>query len=216
MKQEFKKMGEVYENTNSYSFQTTHKSFRGHNSKTAFEIHQGDYIKKDKQYRSSLLGVETVQNKEFKVALVKESKQILIYDLDEKLRGKVDPADFKGEIANAKEIKKGKLGVNTYFTITYKPNLPIERLELELDKNGFILKIAMYYSELHEWTDNQGKKQVSKAKLEIEYKNIKLNIAVQDSEFNTSEYVIKSTNGYISSMHYRNYIVEDLRILKQK
>lgn len=200
------KAAEILGNVNAFlnkassvSMSVTHRFYSAHDDANPSDIYRGYYKKSKEKVHSSLMGIETYENKEMKISVDTSNASVVLSGITPAI-GPVP--DFKTSLSFCSKVTveakdSGVQEIQLWFDAA---KYPMERVILQV-KNNIITKLVLYHSETIE--DESGK--VLKPKTEIVFSNIKTEGHISSSEFDFSPIVKRSSGQYVLTPAYHQY-----------
>ena len=214
MSEVYKQIGKLYTYTESYSFSTYHASYKSHNSTIPHEEEKGFYAKTNLMYYSKGFNAETIQNDQFKIVVLKEEKEIYIYDTDHQNLVDYPIEEYLRTLKSAEKITQtDHVDGSKSYIIYYKPGRPLLKFKIRVNQQGFITNISMYFSQNVEWEDEKGDIHSSKPRLEIAYKDINTK-TLSKTQYSTSVFLTHSNGVFEGKGDYKTFAVNDMRLKK--
>ncbi|HEX7412691.1 MAG TPA: hypothetical protein VF411_01505 [Bacteroidia bacterium] len=201
-----------FQTTTSYSFTISHATYAGHEAVSPYEKQNGYFRKYSNGFHSCILGIHTIQNKNYRFTL-DTSKQIIL--VSNPLRS-FEPVSA-GDLANLQKrldkctaIKLKTVGQVKTLRLEFPKNSPFSMYEFCLNKDGLPKSIVIYYSGEVKSVKNA---EMVKPKLMIEIDNYQSTIHPYKDELNDSKYFNeKNKNVLALSDGYRKYTLLDQRV----
>ncbi len=205
-KDELKKVLETYLTLDRFSVDADYKAFKTHSSIEVVDQSFAEYRKDGNNLRSKNLGMEYIQNKKYSMILDENNKLILLANTQ-----KVPEGFFGIEqtLAHFKEAKKtGQTATTVSYTVTFKEGVSeLYKAVLVVYKETKLIKKAIMYYATKYAVNTEGKPDLQKPKVIIEYKNYKTGPSFQfkKGEFNISKHFITMSGNKKLKEKYKTY-----------
>lgn len=203
------KQAEAYFIEPNYSMNFTYSSFVGRDSKTPFEQMTGIYKRSKDAYYSSFEEQITFQNKEFRVLVDKDSKEIIVTKPTSMNPTELDQLIYSSTLEKVKQFStRSTSGIREYKLI-YDGSLEYESSTLEFDKNMLLRRITYQYRDKQEIEREDGSKYQEYPRLDLSISNYSKQVTLLPSE--KVESVLKTNGGKVISTtsEYKNYRLND-------
>lgn len=194
----------------NYKVSITDESFTSYTATEYHEKYSGYFKRNGESFHSNLGGINTLQNKDYRVAIDSAKRMVMISD----------PVDYLDKVlptGNYTELLKSCTKTLAYhsgnvdaYRLEFAAGSPIAAYEITL-KDSLPQKIVIYYSRsvkaAHE-------KDIDKPKLEVYYSNWVTGITLSKEEFSAEKYISKQGNNYVLTPPYSvKYKLLDERVL---
>jgi hypothetical protein len=212
LKKAFNEIRTAYINEKSYSMNISHKSFVDQSDVTPFESSNGSFIKDGNKYKSDIMGVTSIQNGEFKLAISDKYKIIVLSQKDDYLNIALDNDEMDIMLSKSIKIESSKIGSSVIYKVFMNDSHELEYYSIKVNDKKFISEMSMYYREEKSWTNEDGTMLKGKPKLTISYTNIKTKVKTDKNSFSFEEIISETPNGYQPIGKYVSYTLNDNRI----
>lgn len=186
-------------NSNSISMKITHKFYNTHADKVPADVYQGFYKRSKLKTHSLIMGIETIENKNMKVAIDTTNNSIIINSLT---KSTVPMPDLSSSLSFCSKIAVSNIDSSAKeITLEFESGkFPFEKLIFEVRKN-IMTKLVMFHSET---VDNEDGKQI-KPKTEILFTEVEVNENISSSEFDYSYILLENGKTFKLTSKYNNY-----------
>jgi hypothetical protein len=193
----------------TYMMNFSYASFIGKENKSTYEEMTGVYKRSKDDYYSSFEEQMTFQNKEFRVLVDKESKEIIVTKPTSMNPTDLDQIIYSSTLEKVKQFSKRSTSGISEYRLVYDGSLEYESSTLEFDKNMLLRKITYQYKDKQELERNDGSKYLEYPRLELSISNYSKQVTLLANE--RVESVIKSNSGKVVSTtnEYKNYRLND-------
>lgn len=208
------KINKWFSATPSYSFAVTHTSYVGHNSSVVHEQKRG-YFKKFKEgFHSYMVGINTIQNKNFSVTIDTTSKIILVSDPLKNFEGnKLSMDEYLKLLDKCMAIKQV---INNDNSVTVRmefgKNSSVTAYEFVIGKTELLQAITIYYANEVKTLDGK----MAKPKLHIAFESYASSIPFTKNELDESQYFSLSKTTLVKKDKYKEYELLDQRLGNDK
>ena len=206
----YKKMELAYTTNEMYGFKSLHASYIGHETQVIHDQHRGYFHKSGDRYHSNILGVESVQGKDFTISIMKGEKAMMLTK-NASLLQSFGQGDKELNLKRIHKIQTKKIGTSTCYRVSYKEGVSMEKIEIQVDDNGFMQKILLFYASKRGYITENGIKSYAKPRMEISYTKVPTS-SFDMNEFETSNYVIEKNGELTVAPSFSHYQLNDLRI----
>lgn len=203
------KISQWYTSTPTYSFHITYSSFAGHTANVAYEQATGYFKKLKEGVHSNIMGLETIQNKNYTVHCDTAQKIITV---SEKVPSQLDEG-FNGEeylkaLAKCSSAKLTETTGGTLLHMEFEKSHPVQYYEFLTRKEGGLQYIIICYT--NEVSLPAGNKV--KPKLKIGFSDYGVNITPHKSELDVKK-IFSMKNNIIKPIDaFKDYTLLDQRI----
>jgi hypothetical protein len=204
------KMETAY-NQDSYGFAIRHASYKGHDAMKPEDEQLGYFYKAGNRFHSKVMGVETIQDEKVVVSILPSEKGIYLTAPEKDLVRHftaMEKEQIMDWIASTEKMKEGS---TTWMRYNYKKDLPLEKVEVQTNKQGFVLALKMYYATALPWEDEEGEEHETKPRLEIHYTKVDSE-TLANGALSVSHMVRETPQGYAPSTRFKDYEVYDMRV----
>lgn len=207
----FKSIAEWYRDTESFNVNVEFTSFKNHQSNSPHEIKTGYLKKSGKNFHSSLMGLETVQNKFYKIIIDTASNTIAIKDAELSAWDEINPLIIQKGLGTSQSIFLDELDDRYILKMIPAKSSSINYYELDYDKNYRIQQVTLKMTK--EALADDGKTRYKIApKVHIRFFNYGKGNLIEANEFATSSYLNIQENTLNGVGKYANYKILDLRV----
>lgn len=207
-----KRMGEVsaqYE-ADTYTQEITYKTYKGKQLQTPFEV-TPSFTQRSKSYDYTYLkGIVTIQNEQMKVTIDSNNRMIAInngvprLDQSEALEQYTQNQEY---ITNIRE-KESREGLT--IELIYKKNMPIEKVQVGIDRKGMLRELVVFYAQPKEYLDENGDLKSDFVILKVEYGSFSKKHLHEELSLN--EVIVKGKEGLKLSSAFKEFELIDLRL----
>jgi len=212
LKKVFNEIRTAYINEDSYSMNISHKSFVDQSDVTPFESSNGSFIKDGNKYKSDIMGITSIQNTDFKLAISDKYKIIVLSQKDDYLNIALDNDEMDVMFSKSVKIESSKVGSSVLYKVFMNDSHELNYYSFKVNDKKFITEMSMYYREEKSWTKEDGTVLIGKPKLTIAYTNIKTKISTDKNSFSFKEIIKETPEGYQPIGKYVSYTLNDNRI----
>lgn len=206
-----KKASEYFNDEVSFSVNVSISSYRTHDDKTAFETQKGFFIRSGKNFHHYLMGIHTIQNKKYRFVIDSAENNIMVANPISDDENKILLGSFEQFHSHITKTEILKLNEVDRIRITFLKKNKVERMELEIDKNGFLRKSVAYFRIALSENENDAITSSTKPRLETVFTNYK-KVKADDANYDESKYFVSKNNKFIGVNKYSTYKIKDTRI----
>jgi hypothetical protein len=203
------KRAEEYFLEPTYMMNFSYASFIGKENKSAYEQMTGIYKRSKDDYYSSFEEQMTFQNKEFRVLVDKDSKEIIITKPNSINPTDLDQIIYSSTLEKVMQFSKRSTSGISEYRLVYDGSLEYESSTLEFDKNMLLRRITYQYRDKQEIEREDGSKYQEYPRLDLSISNYSKQVTLLPSE--RVESVLKTNSGKVISTtsEYKNYRLND-------
>lgn len=206
-------------NTPSYYFKLKYASYKDHLSKEQVECSTGYYKRVANSLATEAAGQRTIQNEKLKVIVDTADRVVTVMN-----PGNLSPVIASTEdldllLANAKNLRRMRLGKSERYRIDFNKNDQYEAYEFVVSDGGMLETLVYYYSEqvekIYDENSERGREVKMKPRLEITFSAYQVPAKHVAFEFSERSVLVQE-NGKISlTGEYKNYRLLDYRVSKK-
>ena len=204
------KMDGWYKSHPDYTVKVNHNSYLGYQGTVPHEQDNGFLVVRGSSYHSNMLGVETIQNADYKIVIDTSDREILISNPDHWFNYFQNiPDSFSLRGVSACYLMKKKNFIS--LRLDYKPGYKMERHVITLDDEYKIQEIAFYFRPDF---DEENADESHRPKVVIEYSDYQIKNSTDfKNEFKTENYFSSGdTNKLIPAPGYDDFELIDTRV----
>ena len=211
--------GKVFEKTNTwfretpvYSLDVVHASFENYTTSSPADKAVGYFKKDGKNYHSFLLGIHTIQNKDYKIVIDTAEKIIAVANPDQLNWLKYTQDDYKVFLKNCTAIRTSKTGRYAFYRVELPENNPVAAYEFLIDEKGLAREISWYYNKEVKKDENS---PAAKPRMRISFSGYNEEPSFSYSEtFSEEPYFEKKNDKLVVTEKYQHFKLLDQRIKK--
>ena len=143
----FESTSNWFKNTPSYSLDVTHASFENYTTDVPSDKITGYFKKEGGNYHSFLMGIHTIQNKQYKIVVDTSEKIIMVANPDQLTFISYTQEDYKVFLKNSTATRKIKTGRYTFYKVELPEENPMSSYELLVDEKGLLREVKWYYNK---------------------------------------------------------------------
>lgn len=197
----------------NYSVNVTDESFASYTASVYHERYTGYYKRGTGVFHSCLGSLQTIQNKEFRIAVDSVRRTVMIADPSDYFDKEISGKDYSALLKVCNKTMVSRSGNVSVYRLEFDKGYPLTAYELTL-KDSLPQKIVMYYSKT---VKGANENNLDKPRMEIYFDNWVLNTASNKEEFNADRYVYKQGDKYFLKPPYSSrYKLLDERVLTRK
>ncbi len=198
----------------SYSIKVTQRTFQNYTTqKSAFQ-YVGFVHKNDKNFRTLLMGIYTIQNNKYKLNIDTTNKIILISDpTQEQPEMTMFSAQNEKMLEACKTIKSKNENKKEYISLTYSEKTKFKTTDLIFTEDGLPVSIKLF---LNYAVAQKKDAKTEKPRIEMEYTEHNLKTKFSEAEFSEKKYIQVLNSKIVPTAAYQTYIIKDLRIQSKK
>lgn len=211
----FQQMNNWFLNTTAYSLTVTHSSYEDYITTVPADKSVG-YFKKDKNnYHSFLLGIHTVQNKNYKIVVDSSQKIMVVANPDQLIWNNYTFNQYDTILKMCSTITMLEKGKDKLYHIGFNSQSPLSAYEFLLGPDGLLKEIVWYSNQEIKKDSNDETSEITKPRVSIVFSNYKEAIPLSyTSEFDENNYLNKNNNKLSVSDKYKKYRLLDQRFNK--
>lgn len=209
-----KQAADFYKGLTKFSVNITHASYKGNTTTVAHEKVNGYFKRDGKNYKSSMMGILTIQNEKAKIVIDTTGKTILIASPDSFESSDIVSLEAIQAKKDLKTTSKKTEGKSTRYKLEYTSG-KYSTCELLLDEEGAIKEIVFLFRDKYRMNPNDEKSEMVSPKAVISYTDLKKNPVINPSEFAISNYVdLSEKETPVGVKSYKEYRIVDTRYTK--
>lgn len=194
-----------------FSVNVTHSTFKGINNNVAYEKKSGKFIRDGKSYRSSIMGMITIQNEKLKIIIDTVGKTILIASPDKLEPSNIVSLDYVQTKKNIKTVLKKTENNTKKYKLEYSFGQYLSS-EITIGSDSNIKEIIIVFREKYHEVQGDKNSPMVNPKAVISFTDFKKNPSINKSVFDFSSYINISDKGAITGIKsYKNYNIVDTR-----
>jgi hypothetical protein len=204
---EFRLVNEAYAKAKTLSMDVQYKLYANYTTASAYESSQGKFIRQNDKYYSSLLGITTIQNDNYKISIQDESKTIIVTNpLDQGRAPSLPQLDTVLKRCSSTEIQSLEQGKKRYVLNFEKMAFSeFDRMEIEIDASHFVTKLVLFYRDAVSLDETNTVLKKEKPRLEISYSSINTHPVISEQQFSEKKYFTASKKQLILTSTYSAY-----------
>lgn len=206
------KMQQVYNDKSTFEYHCTYELFKGHTSNLVEESYKGYMFRNRSEVYQKIDETEFVYAKDYFLQISHSEKLVALAQPQKLITTNVDlNVALKNCSKTNLEEKDG------YFAITLiiknSSNLPFSVIKMRIDKKKYYLeRLDIYYTDLTDFSKEDGKKDEDKSHLKITFDSPKFDPKNQNY-FVLEKYITKSNSGILNlTDKYSTYHLIDNRL----
>ncbi|MCI5057297.1 MAG: hypothetical protein MRY83_14375 [Flavobacteriales bacterium] len=204
----FDKMTEFYSNTDNYSTDIVHKSYKKQTDSEPHERSKGKFYKIGDDYFSDLLGYKTLQKGSIRLTVNDREKVMAISEPHS-----FDPKDFMNTdvekwLEVCESVSSEKTSSGEKYVFKYKKG-PYSQCELTVHNKGWLQKVTIYFNKTIKNDQNESVR--IEPKLEILYENFVIG-KVKSEQINLDRYITSQGKKYKPHATFSDYKILDTRL----
>jgi hypothetical protein len=206
-----KHVADFYNGLTKFSINITHASYKGHSSLVAHEKMSGYFKRDGKNYKSSMMGILTIQNEKAKIVIDTMGKTILVAHPDSFEPSDVVSLEYIQGKKNLKSTTKKTEDKSVRYKLEYKTGR-YSACEILLSNEGSINEIVFLFRESFRVNPSDENSEMASPKAIISYKDLKKNPVFDKAEFDFSNYINGIETGTpVGVKKYKDYKIVDTR-----
>jgi hypothetical protein len=213
--EKFMQMNSKLDEVNSFIVGVTHRTFQNYET-TKWAFQYDGYVKKQgKNYRSLLMGLQTIQNEKYKIVMDTVKQIILVSSPTEQIDLGNYAAQNEKMLEACKEIKTKTEPERTLFQFAFNEKMPYSKSELAFNKDMLPHYIKIYLNRQVK-VKVDGVEKMEKPRVEINYTNYNKNAKITSGEFSEKKYFTEVNSKLQLTEMYKSYMIKDLRVKTSK
>jgi hypothetical protein len=206
-----KQVAEFYNGLTKFSVNITHASYKGHSTLVAHEKMSGYFKRDGKNYKSSMMGILTIQNEKAKIVIDTMGKTILVAHPDSFEPSDVITLEYIQGKKNLKSTTKKTEDKAVRYKLEYTSG-KYSACEILFSNEGAINEIVFLFRESFRVNPIDENSEMASPKAIISYKDLKKNPVFDKAEFDISNYINLPVKGEpVGVKNYKEYKIVDTR-----
>jgi len=203
---DLKRISAFYREHLSYSQKMEYRTYKNYTDKTAFDVQQGEIIKKGDLLYIKQGAVEQIRNRNYTLSVNHSKKTIVL--LQRKVSGTFDfsKVNYDTLLTFCKSVTYHPLGNGkASYTLEFRAE-EYEKITLVFDTKTYCITAVEYLLAPRIIQDDKGNAVSYKSRMTIQYSDFKAEVSLPDDYFTYKRYLIKQqANRYICTQAFRNY-----------
>lgn len=211
-KDDFARINKVYAENSRISVKMTYEVFRNRTATTALNSEKGEMKKKEGVSYSRIGPIETITNKEYKLIVDHEDKNISVLGMQEgqKTEGKeLYPVDLEKLITLCDKVEFKKISdQQASYTLTI-PGTGYDEVKMIYNTSTFLIeKMILYSGEKQNLEDTEGGLKEA-PRMEISYSEYKTDPDFKNTPFTYGSFLEKRNGKLVAKPVYQTYTVHE-------
>ncbi len=204
-----------YKDLTSFRVLLDYKLYRGYQGQQTVESYQSLFCGEGNKTYRQMQDVEILTNDSMTLTVNKTAQSMI---LSEPQKTNFEQVDFESAFRNSINYKVEVRGAHRVIHLLFGTNQisPYSKLSILVDKDYLIKKITMFYAQKVNFSKVYGEKEMDFPRLEVTYNTFSKKWKDKEGLTDFQKYLKTSNNGLITTDHYKNYELIDLRLANQK
>lgn len=207
------KTQQYFEGNNlSFSMDVSISSYKTHTTPVAYETKQGYVIQSGKNYHHYMMGVHSLQNKNYRFVVDSTEKNIMVGNPSGTISEKIMLSDYAKFHSSITKVYLLQLKEMDKVKVEFKENMKVSHIEMEFDKKGLMKKTISYFRVKLKDPTEEGSVATA-PRIETIFRNYKSGISIDyQKEFDESNYFSVIKGKFVASKTYADYKIKDTRL----
>lgn len=203
-KELFQKINDNYFNLKSFEVELVYRLYKGHRGTEIMDSYHSTFRREGKRSYRNIYGDEIISGEEIGLIVNHELQNIRIVPADQE---ELFDQNFQESWDYCQNVIIKDLAEGKNITVFFKPhpNLAYSRIDLVIDNDYWVSKMAIFYSTRLNFSKDYFNPQHDVSRLEIDYKSLRKSWKDTQGLTNTEKYVIKEGDHYVTTSIYKTY-----------
>lgn len=198
-----------------FSVDITHLSYEDYKSTIPTEKVEGFFHKCDNNYKSNILGIQTIQNEKYRV-FIDSSKSLILIGNPTKENSYPTELYSESLLHECQSVKMQESRLGKKYYLQFEEAAYINSCEISINKDGSYKEIVLYFGKIVDKTEANFNAQIKRPRIKILFSNyVKNPVFNYNNEFSEANYFSYDVDKKLQpSNKYRDFKINDQRINK--